>query len=157
MRHDVSLKTQTFRGGCTLSQNQVNNGLLSGGAHFLNSQPVSMSPMTKRFLEQYPGMESRVKLRNYSSPESKEIWDVDWESSREEILLRWSLLVRGLMKVTHPTVQEVAQEAAEEVAQSKKRTIWTAESSKPESMLSTMNKKKLRLEGWRDCKRDDHF
>ena len=40
---------------------------------------------------------------------------------------------------------------------SKKRTIWTAESSKPESMLSTMNKKKLRLEGWRDCKRDDHF
>lgn len=124
-----------------------------------------MSPMTKRFLEQYPGMESRVKLRNYSSPESKEIWDVDWESSREEILLRWSLLARGLLKMygpfipklTYPTVQEVAQEAAEEVAQSKKRTIWTAESSKPESMLSTMNKKKLRLEGWRDCKRDDHF
>ena len=89
-----------------------------------------MSPMTKRFLEQYPGMESRVKLRNYSSPESKEIWDVDWESSREEILLRWSLLARGLLKMygpfipklTYPTVQEVAQEAAEEVAQSKKRT-----------------------------------
>jgi ribosome modulation factor len=105
--------------------------------------------MTKRFFDMYPGMESRVKLRNYSSPESKEIWDVGWESSREEILLRWSLLARGLLKVIHPTVQEVAQ--------SKKRTIWTAESSKPESMLSTMNKKKLRLEGWRDCKRDDHF
>jgi hypothetical protein len=113
--------------------------------------------MTKRFLEQYPGMESRVKLRNYSSPESKEIWNVDWESSREEILLRWSLLARGLMKVTHPNVQEVAREAAEEVAQSKKRTIWTTDSSKPKSMLSMMNKKKLRLEGWRDCKRDDHF
>lgn len=118
-----------------------------------------MSPMTKRFFDMYPGMESRVKMRGayYIEPDPKEMWEVDWESSREEILLRWSLLARGLLKVTHPTVQEVAREAAEEVAQSKKRTIWTAESSKPESMLSTMNKKKLRLEGWRDCKRDDHF
>ena len=96
-------------------------------------------------------MESRVKLRNYSSPESKEVWDVDWKSSREEILLRWSLLVRGLMKVTHPTVQEVAQEAAEEVAQSKKRTIWTTDSTNPKSK---MDKK---MNGWRNCKRDDHF
>ena len=112
-------------------------------------------------------MDSRVKMRGayYIEPDPKEMWEVDWESSREEILLRWSLLARGLLKMygpfipklTYPTVQEVAREAAEEVAQSKKRTIWTAESSKPESMLSTMNKKKLRLEGWRDCKRDDHF
>jgi len=93
-------------------------------------------------------MESRVKLRNYSSPDPKEIWDIGFESNEEED-------VKGLMKVTHPTVQEVAQEAAEEVAQSKKRTTWTTESTKPKSK---MNKKKLRrLEGWRDCKRDDHF
>lgn len=105
-----------------------------------------MSPTTKRFFEQYPGMESRVKLRNYSSPDPKEIWDIGFESNEED--------VKGLMKVTHPTVQEVAQEAAEEVAQSKKRTRWTTESTKPKNK---MNKKKLRLEGWRDCKRDDHF
>lgn len=81
----------------------------------------------------------------------KEIWEVGFESNEEECLLRWSLLVKRLMKKTHPTVQEVAQEAAEEVAQSKKRTRWTTESTKPK------NKKKLRLEGWRDCKRDNHF
>ncbi len=101
-------------------------------------------------------MESRVKLRNYSSPDPKEIWDIGFESNEEECLLRWSLLVKGLMRVTHPTVQEVAQEAAQEVAQSKKRTIWTTESTKPKSKMN-MNKKKLRVEGWRDCKRDDHF
>ena len=110
--------------------------------------------MTKRFFDMYPGMESRVKLRNYSSPESKEIWDIGFESNEDECLFRWSLLVKRLMKKTHPTVEEVAREAAEEVTQSKKRTIWTVESTKPKS---EMNKKKLRLEGWRACKRDDHF
>jgi len=113
-----------------------------------------MSPTTKRFFEQYSGMESRVKLRNYSSPDPKEIWDIGFESNEEECLLRWSLLVKGLMRVTHPTVQEVAQEAAQEVAQSKRRTIWTIESTKPKC---DTQKKELRLEGWRDCKRDDHF
>jgi len=102
--------------------------------------------MTKRFLEQYSGMESRVKLRNYSSPDPKEIWDIGFESNEEECLLRWSLLVKGLMRVTHPTVEEVAQ--------SKKRTIWTIESTKPKC---DTQKKELRLEGWRDCKRGDHF
>jgi hypothetical protein len=115
-----------------------------------------MSPMTKRFFDMYPGMESRVKMRGayYSEPENKEMWDVGFESNEEECLIRWSLLVKRLMKKTHPTVEEVAREAAEEVTQSKKRTTWTTESTKPKS---EMNKKKLRLEGWRDCKRDDHF
>ena len=101
-------------------------------------------------------MESRVKMRGayYSEPENKEMWDVGFESNEEECLIRWSLLVKRLMKKTHPTVEEVAQEAAEEVTQSKKRTTWTTDSTKPKSK---MNKKKLRLEGWRDCKRDDHF
>jgi hypothetical protein len=106
--------------------------------------------MTKRFFDMYPGMESRVKMRGsyYSEPENKEIWDVGFESNEEECLLRWSRLVKRLMKKTHPTVEEVTQ--------SKKRTIWTTESTKPKSKMN-MNKKKLRVEGWRDCKRDDHF
>ncbi len=96
----------------------------------------------------YPGMESRVKMRGayYTEPDPKEMWDVGFESNEEECLIRWSLLVKRLMKKTHPTVEEVTQ--------SKKRTTWTTESTKPKSK---MNKKKLRLEGWRDCKRGDHF